>query len=50
MAKYWLFITHHYCPVCGGGHTYRERRFTPKPEDPNERVEWVDAYDWCNAL
>ena len=48
--KYWYKIVHAYCPVCGGGSDYRERQFTPKPEDPADRHFWEDVYDWCDAL
>lgn len=45
--KYWYRFTYSYCPVCGGGETYKERVYTPKPEDPAERHIYEDAYDHC---
>lgn len=36
------------CPVCGAGDEVRERQFTPRPDDPSERIEYDGmAYDWC---
>lgn len=45
--RHWYFITIEECPVCGGGHTYRERRYGRKPKSPARRYEWIQAYDWC---
>ena len=47
MKKYWYFITIHECPVCGGGKTYRERRYTDKPTDPFQRYRYEQFYDYC---
>ena len=38
------------CPVCGRGDSWKERQYTPKPTDPQERWVWKSDYDWCNAL
>ncbi len=38
------------CPVCGKGDWIRERQPAPKPEDPRERWEFEQVYDWCNVL
>lgn len=36
------------CPVCGRGDDVRERQFSPRPEDPRDRVEYEGlAYDYC---
>lgn len=45
--KYWYFIIIQECPVCGRGETYKERRYTPKPEARNLRYEYVEYYDHC---
>lgn len=47
MARYWYFITYHYCPQCCGSVTYRERRYTERPEDYWERHEEKEVYDYC---
>lgn len=44
----WYFTSYVDCPVCGRGETTRERRYSPKPADPNERFEWLEIYDHCN--
>jgi hypothetical protein len=46
--KYWIFIEIWECPVCGDGNTYRERRYTPRPENLAERRKFVQHYDYCN--
>jgi hypothetical protein len=44
----WYFTYIRECPVCGAGGAERERRYTPKPDDPNERLEYNGmAYDNC---
>ena len=40
----------YYCPLCGREDVYRERMFTKKPKDHNKRSEWIDKYDYCEAL
>jgi hypothetical protein len=38
------------CPVCGHSTEERFRMFTPKPEDPRERIEYDGmAYDYCDV-
>lgn len=34
---YWYEFFHSECVLCGKSDTYRERRYTPKPEGVNER-------------
>jgi hypothetical protein len=46
-GKYWYLITIHECPLCGRGNTYRERQYSPKPEDPAQRVHYEQIFDWC---
>lgn len=48
--KHWYFITYQECPVCGRGKTYRERRYTRRPEDPSKRYKYEQVYDWCDVL
>ena len=40
--SYWYFITTHQCVLCGSSSTYRERRLTPKPENPNDRHRYEE--------
>ena len=46
MQKYWYYTTIYECVLCGRQTKYRERRYTPKPEN------WEDRYDYnqeaCN--
>lgn len=46
----WYKIIIHECPICGGGKTYRERRYSNKPDTIWDQYERVIAYDYCNAL
>lgn len=47
LAKFWIKFTIYECPLCGRGKTYKERMPLPKPEDPQERYEFITHYDWC---
>ena len=43
--KYWVYTTVYNCPLCGWEKSYRERRYTPKPENWQERIEFIpEAY------
>jgi hypothetical protein len=46
-GRYWYFTTTTACPVCAGGHVIRQRRHTPRPDDPQERFEYIERYDYC---
>lgn len=35
--KYWYFTVIYECVLCGRREEYRERRYTEKPKDYNER-------------
>ena len=48
MREYWYFTTYYECPVCGSQHTVRERRYTPRPEDDEDRYTHVQWYDNCD--
>jgi len=37
------------CPVCGRGSDERTRMPPPRPEDPGDRIEWEQVYDWCDG-
>lgn len=37
--KYWYFVSVIECPVCGYTETFKERKYTLKPEDPAKRCE-----------
>ena len=47
---YWYLTTIEYCPVCGSEAKYRERQYTEKPEDWEDRNIMHTRYDWCDAL
>lgn len=48
--KYWIYKTIYYCPLCASSTEYRERMYTPKPEDWYERNKIIDSWDSCGAL
>lgn len=37
---YWMYTTVYECPLCGYEDVNRERRYTPKPEDWQKRIEF----------
>jgi hypothetical protein len=48
--KYWYLWYIGECPVCGSDHSYRERRYTPKPEKREDRIKYLsytETYDHC---
>jgi ribosomal protein L37E len=45
--EHWYAVFHHECPVCGHGKTIRERRYSRKPARYEERVQYVEQYDYC---
>lgn len=48
--KYWYFIWHGECPVCGKDKSFRERRYTPRPKDIQLRHGYSPmdvCYDYC---
>lgn len=49
MAKgaHWYFIYCHECPLCGKTDEYRERRYTPRPAEYEDRHEFEVMYDNC---
>lgn len=47
--KHWYKTITEECPVCGRGRTYRERQYTPKPADSNDRYEYTPYYDHCEG-
>ena len=44
----WYRICIRECPVCGRGKEWRERMPPPRPPI-EERYEYRQAYDYCNA-
>lgn len=38
--KHWYYTYTTECVLCGTGETRRERRYTPKPEDPQDRYSY----------
>lgn len=47
---YWYEFFWIECPVCGRSSSYKERRYTKKPKDPEKRHHYEQVYDWCDAL
>ncbi len=45
--EHWYFRYIDACPLCGRESEYRERKFSPKPEDPAERVKFTEV--WCGC-
>ena len=44
--KYWYHTTIYYCVICGRENKYRERRYTPKPENWGDRNVFIE--EMCN--
>ena len=38
--KYWYHTEIWSCVLCGRETVYKERRYTPKPEYPGDRIKW----------
>jgi hypothetical protein len=38
--KYWYYTTAYSCVLCGYEKKFRERQYTPKPENPGDRQTW----------
>ena len=50
LPPHWYKIYIGECPVCGRDQSYRERRLTPKPLNPEDRYEEMsdfETYDGC---
>ena len=45
--KYWYLFTYYECPLCGYGEEYKERQYTPKPEDAKDRREYETIAYHC---
>ena len=45
--KHWYFQYTEECPVCGRSSTVRERRYTEKPEDFQQRYHYEQIWDYC---
>ena len=39
----WYFTTIYECAICARSETFRERRWSEKPDDPRERSEWIQT-------
>lgn len=46
----WYHTLFEECPMCGRGREYRTRKPGPKPEDWRDRYEYVQYWDYCDAL
>jgi len=45
--KYWYMTYIIECPVCGSTDRYRERKYTERPLDIEERFDYKQQYDHC---
>jgi hypothetical protein len=48
--KYWYKFYMGECPVCGSDCSYKKRMYGPKPQNKEDRYEWLPAhycYDNC---
>jgi predicted RNA-binding Zn-ribbon protein involved in translation (DUF1610 family) len=45
---YWYRIDYFECPVCGREHSYRERQYTSRPDNPSDRIFF--HHDYCGCL
>jgi len=44
---HWYLFTVTECPVCGNGEEYKERKYTEKPKDKEDRYIYQQQYDNC---
>lgn len=49
-GKYWIFTTITECLWCGNSYEVKQRRYTKKPKDRNDRIKWIHRYDYCSSL
>lgn len=45
--RHWYFLAWDYCPVCGREDGSRTRVYGPKPKRREDRVEYMEHYDYC---
>ena len=50
VPKHWYYISVDYCPLCSKDETIRERRYDERPEKYEDRHEFKESYDYCDAL
>lgn len=50
LVPHWYFISTWECPICGRSKTYRERQYTPRPEAWEDRHEYREVWDYCDAF
>jgi len=48
--KYWYRTLIFYCPLCLREKVYRERVYTKKPKDYEDRIVYKELYDYCNEI
>lgn len=48
--KYWYKYTIIYCPMCGREYRYKDRMYSPKPKNVDERYSWHEVWDYCNVF
>lgn len=44
---HWYMVTVVWCPACLAERTYRTRRYDPRPENWNDRHEWIQHWNGC---
>jgi hypothetical protein len=50
LPPHWYLRYIRECPVCGRSREERIRQFTPRPENPADRVDYNGmAYDYCDV-
>ena len=47
---HWYFISDIYCPLCGHSVRTRTRMYSEKPEAWDDRHDFEEGYDYCDAL
>ena len=47
MKKYWYYTEIWTCVLCGAETKYKERKYTPKPENSSDRIIYHE--DACNT-
>ena len=46
--KYWYLFHVVECPLCGKMEKYRERKYSKKPENKEDRYFYEQVYDYCD--
>jgi hypothetical protein len=49
MRPHWYFVSYVYCPACMRERVDRTRHYELRPKAWDDRHEYIEAYDYCQA-